>query len=58
MTVAAGLGYTSPAIVGVGLSIAGLLIALASFGLDRRRRGPRRPTDGQRPTTQPIGIGG
>ncbi|OUD85939.1 Inner membrane transport protein YdhP [Clavibacter michiganensis subsp. michiganensis] len=58
VTVAAGLGYTSPAIVGVGLSIAGLLIALASFGLDRRRRGPRRPTDGQRPTTQPIGIGG
>ena len=58
VTVAAGLGYTSPAIVGVGLSVAGLLIALASFGLDRRRRGSRRPADGQRPTTQPIGIGG
>jgi DHA1 family inner membrane transport protein len=47
-----------PALVGVGLSIAGLLIALASFGLDRRRRGARRPVDGPRPTTQPIGIGG
>jgi DHA1 family inner membrane transport protein len=36
VVVAAGFGYTSPSWVGAGLSVAGLLVLLASAGLHRR----------------------
>jgi DHA1 family inner membrane transport protein len=36
LVIAGGLGYIAPSYVGVGLSVVGLLILAASFGLDRR----------------------
>ena len=38
LTIAAGLGYISPVWVGVVLSIAGITVAVFSFGLDSRRQ--------------------
>ncbi len=37
LTIAAGLGYLSPVVVGVILCLAGIAIALLSFGIDRSR---------------------
>lgn len=37
LVIAAGLGYTSPAFVGVALATAGILVALISFAVERRR---------------------
>lgn len=37
LVIAAGLGYTSPAFVGVALATAGILVALISFAFERRR---------------------
>lgn len=39
IAIAAGLGYVAPVWIGLGLSVAGLLIALLSFGVERARRG-------------------
>ena len=36
VTIAAGLGYLSPIAVGIGLSVIGMLIAMAAFALERR----------------------
>ncbi|MEJ3403463.1 MFS transporter [Rathayibacter sp. YIM 133350] len=38
LTIAAGLGYVSPIWIGVGLSTAGLVLAIATFSIDRARR--------------------
>ena len=38
LTIAAGLGYISPVWVGVALGIAGITVAVFSFGLDSRRQ--------------------
>jgi len=46
LVIAAGLGYTAPAVVGAGLSAAGLGVLAVSFGLERRDRrqlAPREP---------------
>ncbi|HEY2284667.1 MAG TPA: MFS transporter, partial [Streptosporangiaceae bacterium] len=45
-----GLGYLSPAWVGVGLGSAGLVLAAVSFRLDRRR--PAAPA--RRPAPVPV----
>ncbi|WP_378145373.1 MFS transporter [Cnuibacter sp. UC19_7] len=37
LVIAAGLGYTSPAFVGLGLATVGILVALISFAVERRR---------------------
>ena len=37
LTVAAGLGYLSPVVVGAILCVAGIVLALVSFGIDRSR---------------------
>ena len=43
LVIAAGYGYRAPALVGVALSVAGLLVILASAGLHvRDRRAERR----------------
>ncbi|MCX7521119.1 MFS transporter [Microbacterium sp. STN6] len=38
LAIAAGYGYVSPAWVGAVLSVAGIMLVLASLGVDRRRR--------------------
>jgi DHA1 family inner membrane transport protein len=38
LVIAAGLGWTSPALVGAGLSVAGLVVLTASAVLERRQR--------------------
>jgi DHA1 family inner membrane transport protein len=38
LAIAAGLGYLSPAVVGVGLAAVGFGVLLLSLGIDRRRR--------------------
>lgn len=43
LTIAAGFGYLSPVVVGALLGVAGILLALLSFGIDRNRR--RRGVD-------------
>ena len=43
LVIAAGLGYTAPAVVGAGLSAAGLGVLAVSLGLERRDR--RRAAD-------------
>ncbi|WP_064111213.1 MFS transporter [Leifsonia xyli] len=43
LTIAAGLGYLSPIVVGAILAVAGILLALLSFGIDRSRE--RRGVD-------------
>ena len=43
LTIAAGLGYLSPVVVGAILGVAGILLALLSFGIDRSRE--RRGVD-------------
>ena len=44
LVIAAGFGYTAPAVVGAVLSAAGLGVLAVSFGLERRdrHRAPRR----------------
>jgi DHA1 family inner membrane transport protein len=37
LVIAAGFGYLSPAVVGVGVAAFGLVVLVVSFGLDRRR---------------------
>jgi DHA1 family inner membrane transport protein len=36
LVIAAGLGYTAPALVGAGLSLAGLLVLVVSAAVHRR----------------------
>jgi DHA1 family inner membrane transport protein len=48
VVIAAGFGYTAPAVVGAALSAAGLLVLAVSIGLERRDR--RRPAE---PVEQP-----
>jgi DHA1 family inner membrane transport protein len=38
VAIAAGLGYLAPIWIGVGLSAIGVLLTLATFSIDRRRR--------------------
>ncbi|MGH1547908.1 MFS transporter [Leifsonia poae] len=57
LTIAAGLGYLSPIVVGAILAVAGILLALLSFGIDRSRE--RRGVDtgvvhAQRPDPIPV----
>ncbi|WP_285113823.1 MFS transporter [Leifsonia sp. fls2-241-R2A-40a] len=57
LTIAAGLGYLSPVVVGGLLAIGGILLALISFGIDRSRA--RRGVDtgvvhAQRP--EPVSV--
>jgi DHA1 family inner membrane transport protein len=42
VAIAAGLGYLSPIAVGALLCVGGILVALISFGVDRRRASARR----------------
>ncbi len=48
-----GLGYLSPAWVGVGLGSAGLVLAAVSFRLDRRRPAGPAPRSAPAPATRP-----
>ncbi|GAA4152939.1 MFS transporter [Leifsonia shinshuensis] len=57
LTIAAGFGYLSPIVVGAILAVAGIVLALVSFGIDRSRI--RRGVDtgvvhAQRPDPVPI----
>ncbi len=57
LTIAAGFGYLSPILVGIVLAVAGIALALVSFGIDRSRT--RRGVDtgvvhAQRPDPVPI----
>ncbi len=57
LTIAAGLGYLSPILVGAILCVAGIVLALVSFGIDRSRI--RRGVDtgvvhAQRPDPVPV----
>ncbi|WP_435870856.1 MFS transporter [Leifsonia williamsii] len=57
LTIAAGLGYLSPIMVGAILCVAGIVLALVSFGIDRSRI--RRGVDtgvvhAQRPDPVPV----
>lgn len=57
LTIAAGFGYLSPILVGVLLAVAGIVLALVSFGIDRSRT--RRGVDtgvvhAQHPDPVPI----
>ena len=47
-SVAAGLGYTAPAVVGAGLSAAGIGVLAVSFGLERRDRRRVAPDEPER----------
>jgi DHA1 family inner membrane transport protein len=38
LVIAAGLGYTAPAVVGAGLAAGGLVVLALSYGLERRAR--------------------
>jgi len=38
LAIAAGLGYTAPVWIGAGLSVLGMMLAAATFGLDRANR--------------------
>ena len=38
IAIGAGLGYVAPIWIGLGLSVAGLLLAVATFAIDRARR--------------------
>ena len=38
LAIAAGLGYVAPIWIGVGLTVAGIVLAVVSFGIDRSRR--------------------
>ncbi|MCS5718344.1 MFS transporter [Herbiconiux sp. CPCC 205763] len=42
LAIAAGFGYLSPAVVGVGLAAVGFCVLLLSLGIDRRRARPAR----------------
>ncbi len=42
LAITAGLGYISPAYVGVGLAVLGFLALMVSFGVERRTRSERR----------------
>jgi DHA1 family inner membrane transport protein len=57
LTIAAGFGYLSPVVVGAVLAVAGIVLALVSFGIDHAR--VRRGVDtgvvhAQRPDPVPI----
>jgi DHA1 family inner membrane transport protein len=57
LTIAAGLGYLSPIVVGGLLAVGGIVLALVSFGIDRSR--VRRGVDtgvvhAQRPDPVPV----
>ncbi len=61
LTIAAGFGYLSPILVGIVLAVAGIVLALVSFGIDhsRSRRGIDTGADtgvvhAQRPDPVPI----
>lgn len=45
LTIAAGLGYLSPVVVGGVLALGGIALALISFGLDRRSRSAVSPRE-------------
>ena len=56
LVIAAGLGYTAPAVVGAGLSAAGLGVLAVSFGLERRDRRQVAPASrsARRPDPSPV----
>ncbi|MDR6973327.1 MFS transporter [Leifsonia shinshuensis] len=57
LTIAAGLGYLSPVVVGGLLAIGGILLALISFGIDRsriRRGVVTGSVAAQRPLPEPV----
>ncbi|MGN7799120.1 MFS transporter [Leifsonia sp. 22587] len=57
LTIAAGLGYLSPVVVGGLLAIGGILLALISFGIDRsriRRGVATGSVAAQRPLPEPV----
>ena len=59
LTIAAGLGYLSPIVVGAVLAVAGILVALLSFSIDRsrERRGVNTgAVQAQRPAPAPAPV--
>lgn len=46
LVIAAGYGYTAPNILGAGLAVIGLLLALLSGLIDHRRKAPAAPSGG------------
>ena len=56
LVIAAGYGYRAPALVGVALSVAGLLVILASAGLHVRGRRAVRPPPGSGQVADPLQV--